>query len=85
MKCFRDLLHARVRWSSYRRRFLPHLEGYRFMGKDNGNQQLPVPKISSLFVRFPVLRQKDWKRDDRGEDEVDTLFSLLNQLYVRTG
>ena len=25
-----------------------------------------------------------WARDDRGGDEVDTLFSLVNQLHVRT-
>ena len=55
------------------------------MGKNNSNQQVPVPRISSLFLRFPVLRQKDWKRDDCGEDEVDALFSLLNQLSARTG
>ena len=54
------------------------------MGKDNGNQQVPVPRISSLCVRFPVLRQKDWKRDDRGDNEVDALFSLLNQMHART-
>ena len=76
-----------------------YVKGNRKEPKDNGIQQVPVSRISSLFFRFPGFRfpgltpvrkigERDGAavgtRDDRGGDEVDTLFSLVNQLHVRT-